>query len=446
MAVNRETVLASLTRCYHRTCVEKSSNLSQRKAGIVVHSSLTCGLCGVSHPIDQLQNLCVSCGKPLLAGYDLDAIREAGFTPERVRSRPTRSLWRFAEVLPVATAADAVSLGEGLTPLLRCQRRGEFAPFENLYLKDESFNPTGSFKARGMSAAISRAVQLGVRAVALPSAGNAAGAAASYAAQAGLECHLFMPIDTPPANILESVVAGAQVYLVRGLISDCGKLVKKGCQQFGWFDLSTLKEPFRLEGKKTMGYELALDFADELGVRSGPLPLPDVIFYPTGGGTGLIGMWKAFDEMERLGWIGSQRPRMVVVQAEQCAPIVTAFNQGHEFAEMFPNAATCASGLRVPAAVGDFLMLRVLRESGGTAVTVSDTDLMTGVHELSLLQGIYACPEGGAVWKAAQQLLHTGWLQPHERIVLFNTGTGHKYNHLIELPELPIVDDNWPGS
>ncbi|MES2791227.1 MAG: threonine synthase [Planctomycetota bacterium] len=411
-----------------------------------MHSSLTCGLCGTPHSIDQLQNLCVACGKPLLAGYDLDAIRQAGFTPELVRSRTVRSLWRFAEVLPVDTVANAVSLGEGLTPLLRCQRRGEFAPFENLYIKDESFNPTGSFKARGMAAAITRAVQLGVRAVALPSAGNAAGAAASYAAQAGLECHLFMPIDTPPANILESVVAGANVYLVRGLISDCGKLVKRGSQEFGWFDLSTLKEPFRLEGKKTMGYELALDFADELNVRSGPLLLPDVIFYPTGGGTGLIGMWKAFDEMERLGWIGSQRPRMVVVQAEHCAPIVRAFDEGKEFAEMFPNAATVASGLRVPAAVGDFLMLRVLRESGGTAVTVSDADLMAGVHELARWQGVYACPEGGAVWKAAQQLLQTGWLQPHERVVLFNTGTGHKYNHLIELPELPIVGENWPAS
>jgi threonine synthase len=409
-----------------------------------MHRSLTCGLCHKLHAVDQLQNLCTSCGKPLLAEYDLDGIRERGFTPELVRARTTRSLWRFAEVLPVDEVSQAVSLGEGLTPLLRCQRRGEFAPFENLYIKDESFNPTGSFKARGMSAAITRAVQLGVKAVALPSAGNAAGAAASYAAQAGLECHLFMPIDTPPANILESVVGGAHVYLVRGLISDCGKLVKRGCQEFGWFDLSTLKEPFRLEGKKTMGYELALDFAAELNVTSGLLPLPDVIFYPTGGGTGLIGMWKAFDEMERLGWIGSQRPRMVVVQAEQCAPIVTAFNNGSEFAEMFPNAATIASGLRVPAAVGDFLMLRVLRESGGTAITVSDAELMDGVGELARLQGVYACPEGGAVWKAAQQLLKTGWLKPHERVVLFNTGTGHKYNHLIELPELPVLDENWP--
>ncbi len=410
------------------------------KVSFFVHRSLTCGLCETSHPIDQLQNLCVSCGKPLLAGYDLTTIRKQGFTPDLVRSRTIRSLWRFAEVLPVEEASQAVSLGEGLTPLLRCQRRGAFAPFEYLYITDVSVNPTGSFKARGMSAAITRAVQLGVKAVALPSAGNAAGAAASYAAQAGLECHLFMPVDTPPANILESVVAGAQVYLVRGLISDCGKLVKQRCQEFGWFDLSTLKEPFRLEGKKTMGYELALDFAAELNITAGLQPLPDVIFYPTGGGTGLIGMWKAFDEMEQLGWIGSQRPRMVVVQAEQCAPIVKAFQNGSEFAEMFPNAATVASGLRVPAAVGDFLMLRTLRESGGTAVTVSDADLMTGVHELARLQGVYACPEGGAVWKAAQQLLQSGWLKPHERVVLFNTGTGHKYNHLIELPKLPILD------
>lgn len=409
-----------------------------------MHTSLTCGLCHTPHPIDQLQNLCLSCGRPLLAGYDLPAIRAAGFTPEVVRSRSNRSLWRFHEVLPVDTPAEAVSLGEGLTPLLRCQRRGDFAAFDNLFIKDESFNPTGSFKARGMAAAITRAVQLGVRAVALPSAGNAAGAAASYAARAGLECHLFMPIDTPPANILESVVAGAHVYLVRGLISDCGKLVKKGCQTFGWFDLSTLKEPFRLEGKKTMGYELALDFADELNIRSGTLPLPDVILYPTGGGTGLIGMWKAFDEMERLGWIGSQRPRMVVVQAEGCAPIVRAYQAGSQFAELFPNAATVASGLRVPAAVGDFLMLRTLQESGGTAVTVSDADLMAGVHELTRVQGVYACPEGGAVWKAAQRLLQQGWLKPSERIVLFNTGTGHKYNHLISLPELPIVSESWP--
>lgn len=411
-----------------------------------MHTSLTCGACQVSHPIDQLQNLCVQCGRPLLAGYDLDSIRDT-FTASLAQQSNVRSMWKFAPVLPVNGENEAVSLGEGLTPLLRCEQRGPFSIFDHLYIKDESFNPTGSFKARGMSAAITRAVALGVKAVALPSAGNAAGAAASYAAKAGLECHVFMPADTPPANILESVVAGADVALVNGLISDCGKLIKRGCQEFGWFDLSTLKEPFRLEGKKTMGYELALDLAVDLGCDiSGPLPLPDVIFYPTGGGTGLIGMWKAFDEMERLGWIDSRRPRMVVVQAEHCAPIVRAYQNQADFAEPFPNAATIASGLRVPAAVGDFLMLQAVRASHGTAITVTDEELMRGVHELARFQGVYACPEGGAVWVAAQKLLSTGWLKPHERVVLFNTGTGHKYNHLITLPELPLLNENWPAK
>ena len=262
--------------------------------------------------------------------------------------------------------------------------------YPNLYVKDEALNPTGSFKSRGMSAAITRAKALGAKVVALPSAGNAAGAATYYAARAGMKCYLFMPEDTPPANITESVVGGANVYLVNGLISDCGKLVRQGVERFGWFDLSTLKEPFRIEGKKTMGYELAFDLADARGTAE--LQLPDVIFYPTGGGTGLIGMWKAFDEMERLGWIGSERPRMVSVQAENCAPIVKAFQEGADHAEMFPNASTVAAGLRVPAAIGDFLMLDALRKSHGTAVAVSDADLLDGVKQLSREQGIYACP------------------------------------------------------
>jgi len=405
-----------------------------------MHTSLTCGACGREHAVDQLQNLCQACGKPLLAGYDLEALRREGFSPQVVRQRSARSMWRFREVMPLRDAHEAVSLGEGLTPLLRCERRGPFAPFENLFLKDESFNPTGSFKARGMSAAITRAVQLGVKAVALPSAGNAAGAATYYAARAGLQCYLFMPADTPPANIIESVVGGARVYLVNGLISDCGKLVRQGAAEFGWFDLSTLKEPFRVEGKKTMGYELAFDMADATCPPNPQLRLPDCILYPTGGGTGLIGMWKAFDEMERLGWIGPERPRMVVVQAEGCAPIVRAFESGQDHAELFPNAATVAAGLRVPAAIGDFLMLRVLRESHGTAVAVSDAELLEGVRELARLQGVYACPEGGAVWKAAQRLLASGWLKPHEEVVLFNTGSGLKYNHLFPVPDLPVLD------
>jgi threonine synthase len=399
-------------------------------------------MCGHDHDVNRLQNLCTECQKPLLAHYDLESIKGT-FTPDAVRKRPIRSMWRFHDVLPVDDPRDAVSLGEGLTPLLRAIPRGPFEAFQNLFIKDEAFNATGSFKARGMSAAITRAKSLGVSKVALPSAGNAAGAATYYSARAGMTCSLFMPHDTPPANLIESVVGGASVYLVNGLISDCGKLVKQGTDQFGWFDLSTLKEPFRIEGKKTMGYELAFDMADEYGSQE--LRLPDVILYPTGGGTGLIGMWKAFDEMERLGWIGSERPRMVVVQAENCAPIVNAFNAGDEHAPLFENASTVAAGLRVPVAVGDFLMIRALKASQGTAVAITDADLLDGVRELSVHQGVYACPEGGAVWKAAQNLLESGWIKPDENVVLFNTGSGLKYNHLFEKLELPTLDHTDPA-
>lgn len=394
-----------------------------------MHTQLICGACGLSHVLAKPQNLCEQCHKPLLPQYDLDQLR-GRFTPEVVRQRTERSMWRFWEVMPVDDPSQAVTLGEGLTPFLKCQRRGTFAGFEHLYIKDESFNPTGSFKARGMSAAITRAKALGLTHVALPSAGNAAGAATAYAAQAGLRCSIFMPKDTPPANIIECQVGGAEVTLIDGLISDCGKCVRDGKDKYGWFDLSTLKEPFRVEGKKTMGYELAFDMADALGQRE--LLLPDVVLYPTGGGTGLIGMWKAFDEMEQLGWINSRRPRMVAVQASGCAPIVRAFEQGEEFAPLFPNASTIASGLRVPVAVGDFLMIRALRASGGTALTVTDEELKAGVYELAREQGVFACPEAGAVWQAAKHLLATGWIRPEEHVVLFNTGTGVKYTHLFE--------------
>ncbi|MCA9080752.1 MAG: threonine synthase, partial [Planctomycetaceae bacterium] len=307
-----------------------------------MHQRLRCSQTGTEFAIDQLQNLGPT-GKPLLAEYDLTSLRNQ-FTADNVRQRTIRSMWKFWEVMPVANPADAVTLGEGLTPLLPCEQRGPFTDYPHLFIKDESFNPTGSFKARGMSAAVTRAKALGAQVVALPSAGNAAGAATYYAARAGMECYLFMPEDTPPANIIESVVGGAKVFLVNGLISDCGKLVRQGCERFGWFDLSTLKEPFRVEGKKTMGYELPFDF--EAASNVGEFTLPDVIFYPTGGGTGLIGMWKAFDEMEALGWIGSRRPRMVAVQAEGCAPIVKAFTEGADHAPLFPNAHTIAAGLR----------------------------------------------------------------------------------------------------
>lgn len=405
-----------------------------------MHTTLRCSATGKTYPIHAPLNLSEA-GKPLLAEYDLSALKDR-FTPEAVRSRTTRSMWRFADVMPVNRPEEAVSLGEGITPLLRAERRGPFTEFENLFVKDESFNPTGSFKARGMSAAITRAKALGITTVALPSAGNAAGAATYYAAKAGMKCFLFMPADTPQANIIESVVGGANVFLVNGLINDCGKLVRRGCEQFGWFDLSTLKEPFRVEGKKTMGYELAFDMAEARG--SSELSLPDVILYPAGGGTGLIGMWKAFDEMQQLGWIGRERPRMVAVQAEGCAPIVRAYEAGANSAPLFPNAHTVASGLRVPVAVGDFLMLQAIRDSGGTAVAISDRELMEGVSELSRWQGIYACPEGGAVWKAALRLHAQGWFKSHESVVLFNTGTGLKYNHLIDATGLPQIDHTDP--
>ncbi len=408
-----------------------------------MHTGLYCSACDASHDPSRIQNVCKGCGKPLYARYDLGAIRDS-FRPALVRGRPTRSMWRFAEVLPVQNAARAVSLGEGLTPLLRAARRGAFQQFNNLWIKDESFNPTASFKARGLAAAIARAVELGVETVALPSAGNAAGAAAAYAARAGLRCIIIMPADTPPANILECVVQGADVYLVRGLISDAGKLVRDGCKRFGWFDLSTLREPFRVEGKKIMGYELSLDMQAALGTP-GPT-LPDVIIYPAGGGTGLVGMWKAFDEMEQLGWIGRDRPRMVAVQAAGCAPIVRAFDAGREFAEPVTDAHTVAAGLRVPGAIADFLMLRAIRSSGGTAIAVSDDELIAGQHELAREQGVFACPEGGATWAAARKLFAAGWLRADQHIVLFNTGSGLKYTHLVKAPDLPTLDPadaNW---
>ncbi|HET6324558.1 MAG TPA: threonine synthase [Planctomycetaceae bacterium] len=420
-----------------------------------MHTSLKCAACGRVHAIDRLQNVCEACGRPLLAGYPLDKLA-ATFTPDVIRGRTERSLWKFAEVLPIDRRDEAISLGEGLTPLLSVRGRGPLADFRRLFVKDESLNPTGSFKARGMSAAITRAKALGAKTVALPSAGNAGGAAAAYAARAGLTCHVLMPEDTPTANVVEAVVAGAHVGLVKGLISDCGKLIRKACDQFGWFDLSTLKEPFRVEGKKTMGYELAFDCADE---ATGQLALPDVILYPAGGGTGLIGMWKAFEEMERLGWIGSQRPRMVAVQAENCAPIVRAFEQGQPHAETFPNAQTVASGLRVPAAIGDFLMLTAIRASEGTAIAVSDRELLESTQEMSRALGNFVCPEAGAVWAAARRLADQKWIKPEERIVLYNTGTGFKYLHLFPLDnlvprgDLPLLDparpdafDAWQGK
>ncbi len=377
-------------------------------------SHCECSACGEHYDVAELLNLC-RCGKPLLARYDLDAAA-AGFPREALRDRGA-SMWRYEEMLP-AESAVAVTLGEGWTPLLAAPRLVGWLGLRSVYVKDESLNPTGSFKARGMSAAVTMAASRGARAFAVPSAGNAAGALAAYAARAGVPCHIFMPGDTPLANRIECAYAGAEVTLVDGLITDCGRMVAERKDAEGWFDVSTLKEPYRIEGKKTMGYELA----EQLGWE-----LPDVILYPTGGGTGLIGMWKAFDEMERLGWIGSARPRMVSVQASGCAPIVRAFESGAESADEFPNAHTVASGLRVPRAIGDFLILRALRESGGTAIAVDDDDLIKGVRSLCETEGILAAPEGGACVAALRRLVETGWVGRDERVVIFNTGTGVKY-------------------
>ena len=334
---------------------------------------LECALCGNHHEARTLQNLCAECGKPLLVRYDLDEAAKT-LTPDALRARES-SLWRYREVLPVDDEASIVSFGEGWTPLLRAERLARSLPIElDLYIKDEGQNPTQSFKARGMTAAVSMAKELGVHKLAVPSAGNAAGALAAYAARAGMEAHIFMPKDTPRANVIECEQTGAHVTLLDGLITDCGAEVGRRKEAEGWFDVSTLKEPYRIEGKKTMGYELAEQFDWQL---------PDVIIYPTGGGTGLIGMWKAFDEMEQMGWIGSKRPRMVTVQASGCAPIVSAFEKGERFAAEFPNAHTTASGLRVPKAIGDFLILDALRASGGIAVAVTDDELIKAPKKLA---------------------------------------------------------------
>ena len=370
---------------------------------------LECSACGKRREAGQLHNLC-ECGNPLLVRYDLAKAR-AEWSREHLKDAP-KTMWRYAPVLPVRDSI--VSLGEGMTPLLKTSRMG----LPDLWIKDEGLNPTGSFKARGLSCAISMCKELGVRKVAIPSAGNAASALAAYAAAAGMEAHIFMPKDVPEANFLECKAFGANVTLVDGLISDCGKIVAARKDAEGWFDVSTLKEPYRIEGKKTMGYEVA----EQLGWQ-----LPDVIFYPAGGGVGLIGMWKAFEEMEALGWIGPKRPKMIAVQAAGCAPIVRAFERGEPRSEFWDNAQTVAAGLRVPKALGDFLVLDACRKSHGTAVAVSDRDMVDASLDLAAKEGIFAAPEGGACVAALKHLLSTGFLHPEERMVIYNTGAGLKY-------------------
>ena len=382
---------------------------------------LECGLCGLEYEARRLHNLCRACGKPLLVRYDLNRSKMT-LTKESLATRRS-DLWRYREVLPVESEDNIVSLGEGWTPLLRARKLGKKVGIHELYIKDESQNPTQSFKARGMSAAVSMAKELGAKKLAVPSAGNAAGALAAYAARAGLKSYIFMPRDTPRANVVECEQTGAHVTLMDGLITDCGAEVGRRKEAEGWFDVSTLKEPYRVEGKKTLGYELA----EQLNWK-----LPSVIIYPTGGGTGLIGMWKAFAEMEEMGWIGSERPRMVTVQAAGCAPIVRAFEDGQRFADEFPNAATTASGLRVPKAIGDFLILDALRSSGGTAVSVTDEELIAATKQIGSMEGIFCAPEGAACLPALRQLIEEGEVTERDRVVLFNTGSGVKYMEAFE--------------
>jgi threonine synthase len=374
---------------------------------------LECSACSLEHDWRRLQNLCASCHKPLFAIYDLDAARGA-FKREAVAT-PEKSLWRYREVLPLPDVIEPVSLGEGGTPLLRAKR---FAGDLDLWIKDESLNPTQSFKARGMSVAVSMAKYLGATKLAAASAGNAGGALAAYAARAGLEAHIFMPCDTPRANVIECREVGAHVTLIDGLITDCGAEIARRKAAEGWFDMSTLKEPYRVEGKKTLGYELA----EQLDWQ-----LPDVIVYPTGGGTGLIGMWKAFDEMEALGWIGKKRPRMFSMQATGCAPIVRAFEAGEKAAAEFPEAHTCASGLRVPKAIGDFLILNILRQSNGGAIAVDDEEMIRVTREVGSSEGLFVSPEGAACFAALESLRSAGKIASDERVVIFNTGSGIKY-------------------
>ena len=378
--------------------------------------NLECSFCHREYEARRLQNVCTECGKPLLVRYDLKRI--AKFLTRQALYARRSDLWRYREMLPVRREDNIVTLGEGWTPLLPARRLGASLGMSHLLIKDESQNPTQSFKARGMSVAVSMARELGAKKLAVPSAGNAAGALAAYCARGGLSAYIFMPRDTPRANVIECEVAGAHVTLIDGLITDCGAEVARRKEAEGWFDVSTLKEPYRVEGKKTLGYEIA---------EQSEWILPDVIVYPTGGGTGLVGMWKAFDELQQLGWIGEKRPRMISVQAAGCAPIVRAFEAGTRFAEGFENAQTVASGLRVPKAIGDFLILDAIRESGGTAIAVTDEELMEGARELARTEGMFAAPEGGACVPALRKLLARGDVKPDESVVLFNTGSGIKY-------------------
>ncbi len=394
---------------------------------------LECANCSQRYAADQVQNLCAACQRPLWVRYDLGAVKQH-FAKESLADRP-QTMWRYQELLPVRDPARIVSLAETMTPILELKRTASEFSLQHLYLKDESRLPTGSFKARGLAMAISKATEFGIKQVAVPTAGNAGGAMAAYAARAGMEAFIFMPEDTPIINQKECFLSGARTFLVNGLITDCGRIVGEGKKIKGWFDVSTLKEPYRIEGKKTMGLELAEQFDWEL---------PDVILYPTGGGTGLIGMWKAFQELEVLGWLKSpKKPRMISCQSDGCAPIVRAFEQGERFAKKFENAATIASGLRVPAAVGDFMILDAVRASGGVALAAPESDIPRWMQQVSGGEGVALCPETAVCFGALDILRQRGAIKPDERVLIFNTGAAQKYPEAIST-QLPLIDISKP--
>lgn len=383
---------------------------------------LTCSECEHNFDHRQLQTYCPDCNKPLLAVYDLEQAQTQWHRERLVARAP--DLWRYRELLPVLEQNNIISLGEGYTPLIRIRKSVSGLGLRNVWIKDESQIPTGSFKARGLAMAISKAHELGVTEVAIPTAGNAGGALAAYATKAGMTCHIYMPRDVPRINYMEAKLTGAEVVLIDGLISDCGKIVAEKKQEHGWFDVSTLKEPYRIEGKKTMGLELAEQF---------DWRLPEVIIYPTGGGTGLIGMWKAFQELQAMGWLAGNLPRMISVQSTGCDPITQAYEAGADDAQFYAGADTLASGLRVPKAFGDRLILRALRESGGCAISVSDADILAGMRKLAATEGMVVCPEGAATWVALKQLHEKRLVAANERVVLFNTGSGLKYPEVLRL-------------
>jgi threonine synthase len=391
-------------------------------------NKLHCPRCGEWYRPDEVRNLS-DCGAPLLVEYDLEALKRS-FTPASLTGRAP-DMWRYWEVLPVNDRANVVSLGEGFTPILPLPKLGAELGLPELHMKDEGLNPTGTFKARGAAAGVSKAKELGVTRVAMPTAGNAGGAWAAYCSRAGIDFTVVMPVDTPEINMLEAHITGAHVHLVRGLISDAGRIVGKGVARHGWFDASTLKEPYRIEGKKTMGYEIAEQYGWEL---------PDAVLYPAGGGVGLIGMWKAFNEMEALDWIGPRRPKLIAVQAAGCAPIVRAFEAGERESVFWDGAVTIASGLRVPKALGDFLVLQAIRETDGYAIAVDDAAILAAMERTAQVEGAFICPEGAANVAALPELTRRGVLKASDRVLLLNTGSGLKYPSAVRRPEFPVLE------